>query len=804
MNNFFLLVSRYLSVHKKRTRLAIISVAISVALITGVFSMLDVFLRFEKIQVIHEYGNYHLAIHNASKQEIALIKSRIDVQNSGQLKFFHNGTVKGITCRLGALDQTFAENMNVKMLQGRYPDAKNEIMLEKWATESLYLNAKVGDGIRLSGSDKVEREYVVSGFYNDLGTMKAAGVPVILLSTAGTEELMPEIAALYLVKFKEKVNIQQAVKEIKSALNLPNSRVELNNHLLAVIGQSKHNAATGLYIIGAILFCLVLLAGVVMIFNTMNISVMERVRQIGLLRCIGASPSQIKKLVNREGLTITIRALPLGILLGMLFTLICCMILKFYNRTLFGEIPLFSLSYSGIAAGVGVGFLTVLTASFFPARKAAKVSPVNAVTGSNQIKTAKRMKRGWLTKFVRVEYALGINNAVLKKKTLFLMSCSIAISIILFLGFNILVDFLHTSLKTTKPYTPDISITSEQGLEDEMPAGLSQIDGVKKVYGRMFSYVDASFDASRLTESYQKIVKGIAVKDNGLIAPLEKSWLISYDKNQFNWAKVDLIEGELSEDKLDAQNGVVAVAAHLRKGIMVKTTNLHMGDKVYIETPGGTKELNVMGILRSVSFVSAEPTMTTFVTTEALFTKLTGVSRYRAIDIQLKRRNQEQVVNRIKGMVDPTMTFLDLRQKNDEMNQFFLTTAVFIYGFILVIALISILNIINTMNTSVASKTRYLGVLRAVGISNAQLDKMVLTEAATYSVLGCLVGCILGTILQKELITHLLTSIHVIWRFPLNQLILIVFVTMMITVLSVINPIKRIKTKPISEVVNSL
>lgn len=363
---------------------------------------------------------------------------------------------------------------------------------------------------------------------------------------------------------------------------------------------------------------------------------------------------------------------------------------------------------------------------------------------------------------------------------------------------------MHASLKTTKPYTPDIALVSEKGLGDELYAKLKGIDGVKKVYGRKTGYIDATFDASRLTDTYKEEVKGIEVNDNGLFVTTEKSWLISYDSNQLNWAKGDLIAGELSEDKLNEQNGVIAVARHLRNNVSMETASLQLGDKVYIKTPGGTKEVTVMGILRSVPFGSSEPTLTTFITTEEMFTGLAGESPFKAIDIQLKNKKDEQAVGAIKAMVDENITFLDSRQKNAEINQIYLTMAVFIYGFVAVIALISILNIINTMNTSVASKTRYLGVMRAVGMSGAQLNKMILAEAATYSLTGCLAGCALGVMLQRALIENYLSSFKVIWEFPLVQIVLIVIITLLVTAISVISPLKRIKSKGISEVVNSL
>jgi putative ABC transport system permease protein len=402
-----------------------------------------------------------------------------------------------------------------------------------------------------------------------------------------------------------------------------------------------------------------------------------------------------------------------------------------------------------------------------------------------------------------VETAMGINNAFMKKKTLFLMSCSIAVSIIIFLGFQVFVDFMHHGLKTTKPYTPDISLTSEQNLNN-LYEKLSGLSGVKKVYGRMFSHVDATFDAARLTEDYKKIVGDIQKTADGLFIPPEKSWLVSYDQNQLNWAKTDLIAGELSEEKLNKRNGIIAVARPLRNSISMETAALQLGDKVYIRTPGGTKEVTVMAILNQLPFGDSVNSLTTFITTEKLFKELTGESTFKVIDIQLNKSGQEQTIDEIKGLLDSSVLFHDYRQKNAEVDQTFLTMAVFIYGFVAVIALIGALNLINTMYTSVVAKTRNLGVMRAIGMSGDQLNKMVLVEALTYCIIGYIAGCILGIALQKALIYNSLPRLTATWTFPLIQIPVILIVILIMTIISIINPLKRIKAKGISEVIGSL
>lgn len=802
MTSYIAIVPKYLSAHKKKTTLVITGVAIAVALVTAIFSMLDSFLQFMKIQYIHEYGNYHLGVRDATVEEKQAIAARIDVQNAGTWISFRNGSLNGRECRLAALDEGFAPNMQITLLEGKYPTAKDEMMLEEWAAESLRL--RVGDVAKITFAGDTGREFRLSGIYRDYGDTKAEGVPGVYLSVAAANETKAEKASILFIEFKRGVDINDAQRAIQNVLKLGDERIVRNEYLLAVMGFGKSKTIMGLYATGVILFCLVLVAGVVMIYNTFNISVIERVQQFGLLRCIGASRSQVKRLVNIEGLHITLRAIPIGVLAGMLVAVVCSAILKFYNSSLFGEMPLFRVSTTGIIAGIVVGLLTVFIASFLPARKAANVSPISAITGSEEIKISRKRKQGLLTKLLRVETAMGIGNAVVRKKTFILMSCSIAIGIVLFLGFQAYVDFMYTALKTTKPYTPDITLMAEQerGLSRDLYRRLGDLSGVKNVYGRMLAYVDATFDITRLTDAYKKIVGDVPATNDGLFIPPEKSLLVSYDRQQLSWARIDLIAGQLSEEKLNDNNGVVAVAQPLRKGVGIQTAALQLGDKVYVQTPNGTREMTVMAILRKVPFSDSELTLTTFITTEKLFTELTGESTLDVIDIQLDRSGQEQSLRAIKGMLDDSISLLDHRQRNAEVNRYFLTVAVFVYGFVAVIALVSVLNIINTMNTSVASRTRYLGVMRAVGMSARQLRKMVLVEALTYSLTGGITGCVVGTALQRTLIDDFLPL--AVWRFPYMHIVVILIALFSVTVISIIGPLKRIKSKGIAEVIASL
>jgi len=150
------------------------------------------------------------------------------------------------------------------------------------------------------------------------------------------------------------------------------------------------------------------------------------------------------------------------------------------------------------------------------------------------------------------------------------------------------------------------------------------------------------------------------------------------------------------------------------------------------------------------------------------------------------------------------MSFHDARQKNAEIDQAFFTIAVFVYGFVVVIALISVLNVMNTIQTSVAAKTRYLGVMRAVGMSGLQLNRMVLAEVGTYNLLGCLLGSGLGVLAQYHLATRTLGFAHIPWRFPWAPLGVIALLALLVTLLSAIQPLRQIRSRGITDVIGSL
>ena len=178
---------------------------------------------------------------------------------------------------------------------------------------------------------------------------------------------------------------------------------------------------------------------------------------------------------------------------------------------------------------------------------------------------------------------------------------------------------------------------------------------------------------------------------------------------------------------------------------------------------------------------------------EQTFAALMGDTGYATLDVQLSPAGGDDTVAAIRGMVPPGSTVSDQRITNAEAQSSYYTGAVFIYGFLLIIALITVFNIFNSMNASVASRTRQYGVMRSIGMSVAQLDKMIAAEAFTYALLGCAAGCVLGLPLNRLAFQFLIADKWgTPWQVPATSLLLIVALCLGSAAIAIRRPMRLI------------
>lgn len=536
-------------------------------------------------------------------------------------------------------------------------------------------------------------------------------------------------------------------------------------------------AAQTLYATAAVLFVLILIAGVLMISSSINSNVAQRTRFFGMMRCIGMSRQQIIRFVRLEALNWCKTAVPIGVTLGIVVTWGLCAALRFLVAGEFSDMPLLGVSPIGIISGIIVGVVTVLLAAQAPAKQAAKVSPIAAVSGASE--NAKMVKHAVNTRFYKIETALGIHHAVSAKKNWILMTSSFALSIILFLSFSVLIEFIGC-LMPQSSNTSDINISSMDGTNSINRALLDKISGMKgveRVFGRK-----SSLDVpAKVNEANQR---------SNMID------MISYDQFDLECLTKDkqLRKGsDISKVYGDSQ----AVLA-----IWDKDSPLKIGDKIQV----GKEKLEIAGMLKYNPFSSDGSTngKLTIITSGETFARLTGVTDYSLIMIQTAKDATDGDVEAIRNIVGKNCVFSDRRDQRTTSTYF--AFLLFVYGFLAIITLVTVLNIMNSISMSVTARIKQYGAMRAVGMGEHQITKMIAAEAFTYAVSGCIVGCAVGLLMSKLLYDSLITShfSYAVWSVPVFPLIIILLFVLVTAIAAVYAPTKRIRSISVTETINEL
>lgn len=297
MKGYLGLVSEYAKVHKKKNRLTIICIAISVMLVTAIFGMADMSLKAQKEEAIRRYGNWHTIISNIPLETADVISNRKDVSVSGFLGMASSTTYQGKELIIQSSSEELAKQMNLSVTEGHYPVSETEALLDRQGLEQFGLS--IGDTIEIVYSDGQTRQYQISGTYGDFSSLQGTDAHGLQLAEGGLRFLPEtEYQEYNYIQFKSGTNINRANEEIKAEFSLTDEQISTNVMLLGLMGQSKDTTMLEVYLTAAILFVLVAMTGTFMIASSFNMSILERTQFFGLLRCLGATKRQIKRYIR--------------------------------------------------------------------------------------------------------------------------------------------------------------------------------------------------------------------------------------------------------------------------------------------------------------------------------------------------------------------------------------------------------------------------------------------------------------------------------------------------------------------------
>lgn len=772
MNNYLELAAINARHNARQSRMTIFCIILAIFLVTSVFSMVDFEYIHMKEKLIRDHGNWHIMLSNVSKEEAEGVRKEADVKAAVWYDTLNYGLDKEFyldghpLCVIGTESSFLDDFFPGTLREGHFPQSDSEVLLN--------LNAKNALGYAVEDQAVFQTptgtySYTVSGFAADTSKSLASDAMIAILDLHAFEALAEvngqQREMQYYIQFGESMKIKSTIADLKASHGWTNENFSENTALLGIMGMSTSNYVVGLYGIAAFLVILVVLAGVFMISGSMNANIAERTQFFGMLRCIGAGKRQVRQIVRFEALAWLKWAVPAGIALSIVFCWGICAVLAYGIGGEWEGMPVWHVSITGIVLGILVGIITVLLSASSPAKRAAKVSPIAAVSGNQ---TGSYSGRSLDMTAGKVDVSLGIHHAVSKRKNLLMMTGSFALSIILFLVFSVMIDWVQNALTSNKPYTPDLSVFYEDyaaGLDSAFAGKLRDTEGVKNAYGRMYLQADVTSKTG-----------------------VNRIDLISYDDVQFQWAKKDRLRGSIG----DTQNQIGNVMV-----VFEKNNALDLGDT--LELNG--KTLRVSALLSDSPFSGSD--IPTVICSEETFEEFCGPGNYSVIDLQLEKSSGDETVAEIRALLEPDMRLSDRRADKTEANSTYLAFTVLVYGFLAMVGLIAVFNIINSISMSTAARHREYGMMRAIGLEKSQLTKMITAESMTYAVSGCLAGCAVGIPLNELAYKTIITNYFgTPWKVPVIELLIIFAVVLGSALIAVHAPAKQLSESPIVETIN--
>lgn len=788
MNILNKLTIKNLKLNKKRSLGTIIGIILSVALICAVSNMVSSFRETLIQNAINESGYWHIRLYNVSNDKLKRLKLNKDIDNIYTIS--EDGYAKLDTIKneykpylkfYGMNKETF-NNLEFKLIKGRFPKNDNEIIISEHLNKNGKANLKIDDEITVNVGDRVtlEDDYVLNDSnpfdkgneiiknpntkkYRVVGIIKRPDVsfeptsaPAYTTITTSTNE--DNFSAFISLKnprdknsFVELLGARNYDEVVNMGINNPRYDYTLNNELLRWEALKFSDSTFSMLLsIAEVVIFIIIFTSVFCIRNSFAISTTEKMRMYGMLSSVGATKKQIKKNVLTEGFILGLIAIPIGIICGIIAVFVLLKIVNLLlGEYLFNNIDgmVFKVSFIAIIISIILGFVTIYFSAISSAKKASKVSPIDNLRNTNDIKiSSKKLKTPKLIKNVfKTGGALAYKNLKRSKKKYRTTVVSLTVSIFVFIS---MFTFINEGFKQSSNYYQDYDYNYRITFNNN-----SSMDEINEI--RNLDSVNASY-----LVYYAK--PSILIDDISKINP-EEPLECEYDKNDKcikKYARLNIILLDDSTFKSYVKK-VKGNYDYLKdKGILTDMYRFYDNknkreyeDRIYTYKSGDTidsKLLNDDNISINVGMVSnIMPYGFENVYSNGgyivLNNKYFNNIDYYGCDLMIDSLNTEQLTNDILD-IDSELNYYDMDEEAKAEKSIVIVISIFLYGFIGVITLIGVTNIFNTITSNMELRQKEFAMLKSVGMTKKEFNHMINLETLFYSSKSLIYGSILGII----------------------------------------------------------
>ena len=793
MNILRILAWKNLKRNKKRTIATIIGIVVSVALISFILTLIYSF-KYSMLETTkRNVGNYHIHIDQTTTQkaiEFAKMTDKIErigiSQTIGAANYESQlNTKNGII--IDGYDEVSLTNRDINLIEGRLPQNEKEILVSNYLINNLDEPIKIGDQLTLDVEkvkliisndgmqeslepDGIERvTYTVTGIIQQ--TRKEANTSNAYIATTKLEqmtEVRPCEVTMLLKNPKEENLFYQELNNSSMQNHLSE-----NNELLIWQGATKGmNEKSQLELIGVIAIIIVVAITIVLVRNSFQISISERMKEFGTLISIGATSKQIRKIVLIEGLIYAIISIPIGLIFGIGVVYFSINGIEKVLASTFGNswIMEFSINIPFIFVTILITILAILFSCIKPIRKAKKASPIETIKQNNEIAIKnKDVKVSKLkVKLLGIEGQIAYKNIKRNKNQYRSTTISISIIMILVILISSIIQYIFLIVNNTyKPTNRNIDVGMIYG------GGQEETDTVFKNFDRI-KEMDSIIDYS------------IIVRFNGIMKNNNKSISIhAYEGNTYE----DYLKsmGLKYEDTFN--NGILLSAnPSVKEGEIL---NIIINEKEYkipiIKTTNLDPEVAIFAKIEKIDSDSLEYERLIISNDMAKKIDINDeiVKGRFSMDMRVNSSNPNKLEKEIEQFVNlDKIAITNYTKQKEYEGKFSAIMSIFLYGLLLVISLIGVTNIYNTITANVHLRKKELEVLKAIGMSNKQFTKMFAYESLIYGAKSLLIGIILGIILSYVLYCIIKTNLVIKYYFPAIQIVLMVVLTILVIYMS--------------------
>ncbi|MCC3863581.1 ABC transporter permease [Terrisporobacter petrolearius] len=853
MREDFSIVIKYIKSFKSRSIAIMLSIVLGTALIVGVGTLSKSAQEAGLERIKRETGTYHVAYKDIDKNQLKVVKEGKDIKNIG-LNSYYASTDKGEKLPINILyaDNNFL-NDESKIVKGRLPEGKNEVVLEGWILNSMGLEGSVGQELTFKLYEKEKPEkFKVVGILKDRYKDKSVGRCEMFLHL--DENKINNFVAN--VEFNEGSPISNNIEAIakKSNLNLDN-QVGVNSTLVGTVeenggidSESRNTAIT-----------MSAFAGLV-IYSIFSISVYQRIRDYGMLRAVGATNFRVFKLMLYELLLIALISLPIGILLGMGGS-------QIFNKT-GGNIQYegnikstpFVIPTNIILISIACTIIMIFVISVLTYMKIRKISPIEAIKknfGSDKKIKKSNFILGGLSNKISATKAISIKNIFRNKKAFILIMLSMSIGGILVIKNDYAYSrseamyedqqrcmFMNGDfvLKVNGSTDEENGLTDKEINEIKKTDGISEVKTARVLHSRMVldkkDILDMEFIDQLNNGGYTgSVLNGLLFKDKKSDQYLLKQKLKGFNDEMLKSLDKYVVSGKIDIEKMKNENLAVIYMPYIvdtfygTKNVVVgggkPLSNIKVGDTVTIKYPKGKID-NVESYWKAkdnleyeehefkvgtiVNYPFADDSMYSgdrgidVITSSNYLEKLFGDNNYDVVYANAKKGENHNAINKKLGEIGskvPGTITTDMVQDKATNDRSLKQDKLYTYGIVAILFAISIFNIINNVSYNLTSRTSEFGMLRAIGISEKDFKKMIAYEGLFYGIISSVIVVVGGIILQTRMYeTYGFADYGMDFVINYKLYILIVIVNIIVGLLSTYLPARKIKESSIVEAIN--